>query len=78
VFAIPKDTNGFSLIYLAENQNIKFTQIKSGNIVGVSLGAVGATHQYLVNGSVTLANANMLNVGGSKVNYKQQGAKVVI
>lgn len=78
VLVIPKDTNGYSLIWLAANQNIKFSQVKSGNVVGVSLGAVGSTHQYLANGAVTLANKNILNVGDSKVNYSRQGTKVVI
>ena len=78
VFVIPKDTNGFSLIWLATNGNVKFAQVKSGNIVGVSIGAVGSTHQYLPNGSVTLASTNMVNVGGAKINYKRQGEKVVI
>jgi len=78
VLVIPKDANGFSLVWLAANQNIKFAQVKSGNVVGVSLGAVGSTHQYLANGAVTLANKNILNVGDSKVNYSRRGTKVVI
>jgi len=78
VLVIPKDANGFSLVWLAANQNIKFAQVKSGNVVGVSLGAVGSTHQYLANGAVTLANKNMLNVGESAVNYQRRGGMVVI
>lgn len=78
MYAMPVGQNGFSLVWAASNRNIKFAHVKSGYVVGVSLGAVGATHQYMVNGSVNLTNANMLNVGGAKVNYKQQGAKVVI
>jgi len=78
ILVIPKDTNGYSLIWLAANQNIKFAQVKSGKVVGVSLGAVGSTHQYLSAGEVTVANTNILNVGDSKINYSRRGAKVVI
>lgn len=77
VFVIPKDINGFSLIWLATNGNVKFAQVKSGKLVGVSLGAVGSTHQYLSSGEVTIG-ANMLNVGEAKVNYTRRGGKVVI
>lgn len=78
VYVIPKDNNGFSLIWLNRSRNIKFAQIKSGKVVGVSLGAVGSTHQYLVNGEVNLIGNSMLNVGGSKVNYTQTGSVVTI
>lgn len=78
VYIIPKDTNGFSLIWLAANRNIKFAQVKSGNLVGISLGSVGATHQYLANGSANVTSGNMLNVGSSKINYVRYSAKVVI
>lgn len=78
VYVIPKDNNGFSLIWLNSSRNIKFAQIKSGKVVGISLGAVGSTHQYLVNGEVNLIGKSMLNVGGSKVNYTQTGSVVTI
>lgn len=78
VYIIPKDTNGFSLIWLAANRNIKFAQVKSGNLVGISLGSVGATHQYLANGSANVTSGNMLNVGSSKINYVRYSAKVVM
>lgn len=77
IFVIPKDANGFSLIWLATNGNIKFAQVKSGEVVGVSLGAVGSTHQYLSNGAVSMS-VNMLNVGETKVNYTRRGGRVVI
>lgn len=79
IYVIPKDTNGFSLIWLAAtSQNIKFAQVKSGKLVGISLGQVGATHQYLANGEVLGLSTNMLNVGETKVNYTRRGGKVVI
>jgi len=78
VFTIPKDTNGFSLIYLATNGNIKFGQIKSGKVVGVSLGLTSGFYQYETYGEVTLASTNILNVGSEKINYSRQGVRVVI
>nr|WP_314862061.1 hypothetical protein [uncultured Undibacterium sp.] len=78
ILVIPKDNNGFSLIWLASNQNIKFAQVKSGKLVGVSLGQVGSNHQYLASGEASSSGTNILNVGDSKVNYSRRGGRVVI
>lgn len=78
VYVIPKDTNGFSLIWLNTNRNIRFAQVKSGKLVGVSLGQVGTTHQYLESGSVSLSSKSMLNVGGTKINYSHRSNVVTI
>ncbi|GGX01399.1 hypothetical protein [Undibacterium macrobrachii] len=75
---IPSGQNGFSLVWRASNSNIKFAHIKSGNVIGISDGQDGTNTRYKSNGAVTLANTNRLNVGGSKVNFSRQGAKVVI
>lgn len=78
VFVVPKGANGFSLIWLSSNRNIKFANVKSGNLLGISDGQEAGKTKYNVNGAVTLASSNMLNVGGSKINYSRQGKKVIV
>jgi len=79
VFVIPKDNNGFSLIWINGGAgNLMFAQVKSGKLLGISLGQVGAATQYKASGEVILGSHNMLNVGDRNVNFQRTGARVVI
>lgn len=79
VFVVPKDHNGFSLIWLhGGTGNLMFAEIKSGKLLGISLGQIGTVTQYKTSGEVNLGSYNMLNVGESAVSYQRRGARVVI
>lgn len=78
-FLIPKGQNGLNIVWVAKNKNIKFANIKSGKVIGISLGQVGANTLYKTSGVATdLTNSNILNVGDRQVNITRQGKKVFI
>lgn len=78
MYAMPVGENGFSLVWLAPNRNIKFAHVKSGKVVGISAGQSGGYTRYEETGEATVTSNNMLNVGGAKVNYSRQNNKVIV
>lgn len=78
-YVVPKGQNGFNLVWVATNKNIKFAHVKSGKIIGISLGQSGANTIYKTSGEATdLTSNNMLNVGGRAVEVNKLGKKVFI
>lgn len=75
----PIGTNGFAVIYRAATTgNLKMFVVKSGKLMGISAGQVGAVTNYITNGAVSVASDNVLNVGDESINFIRQGARVVM